>query len=204
MLLESVYDGAPSIVTGKYLTTVNEFTDQVPALRSAVLIEACERVMQLGPLSGVTKLLVEEDKGAILGSALCIATGLPLAVARWYPYNLATVGGNAEVFAVPLESEYFTGTLFVNGLSAGDRVLIVDDTISTGGTLAALINAANDSGAQVIDIRVVVEKMDNGGVARISDKFGIPVRSVIGISIDPETRQARVVKGTDNDGVTTA
>ena len=43
MLLESVYEGAPAILTGRYLTTVNEFTDQVPALRTSVLKEACKR-----------------------------------------------------------------------------------------------------------------------------------------------------------------
>jgi len=198
VLLESVYEGAPAILTGRYLTTVNEFTDQVPALRTSVLKEACKRLLDLGPLTGVTKLLVEEDKGAILGGALCLATGLPLAIARWYSYDLRAVGAGKPVVQVPLESEYFTGQLFVNGLAAGDRVLIIDDTISTGGTLISLIGAVHKMGAQVTDVRVVVEKPENGGINRISNAFDIQIKSVLSITIDEGTRRTRVLEPSDD------
>jgi adenine phosphoribosyltransferase len=193
MLLEQVYDGAPAVPSGKHLTTVNEFTDQIPALRRELLSEATERLLALGPFLGATKLLVEEDKGAILGAALCLATGLPLAVARWYSYPLDT-SGLKDPIVVAIDSEYFSGTLYVNGISKGDRVAIVDDTISTGGTLCALIRAVHDAGAHVSEVRVVVAKAANGGARRIQSEFGIPVRSVIEIDVDVNTRRARVVR----------
>jgi adenine phosphoribosyltransferase len=192
MLLEQVYNGAPAVHSGRHLTTVNEFTDQIPALRRELLSEATERLLALGPVDGATKLLVEEDKGAILGAALCLATGLPLAVARWYSYPLAASGLRAPI-AVKLDSEYFAGTLYVNGIASGDRVAIIDDTISTGGTLCALIRAVQQAGAEVSEVRVVVEKVSNGGAQRIEAEFNIPVRSVIKIDVDSSTRRSHVV-----------
>jgi adenine phosphoribosyltransferase len=150
----------------------------------------------LGAFHG-DKLLVEEDKGAVLGAAVCLATGLPLAMARWYTYDLSPAGAAAAAIppplVVPISSEYYSGTLYVNGVRPGDRVIVVDDTISTGGTLVALIQAVHGAGAKVVEVLVAVEKTAAGGADRIWNSFGIRVRSVIRIEIDPDTRRTRVV-----------
>jgi len=86
-------------------------------------------------------------------------TNLPLAIARWYPYSL----DEHNEIKVDLTSEYFTGDLYLNGVSPGDRVAIVDDTISTGGALIALIKAIRDAGADVTEAICVIEKLGNGG-----------------------------------------
>jgi|tagenome__1003787_1003787.scaffolds.fasta_scaffold20908857_2 adenine phosphoribosyltransferase len=193
MLLEQAYEQAPAVRSGTYLTTVNEFTDQQPALRTELLREACERVVALGDFSAADKLLVEEDKGAILGAAVCLVTGLPLAVARWYAYELPAPAPDAPVISVPIASEYFSGTLYVNGVERGDRVVIVDDTISTGGTLAALIRAVERAGATVTEVLVAVEKPANGGVKRIEREFGISVKSVVQVDVDEQSLRTHVL-----------
>ena len=187
MLLEQVYEGAPTIQSGRHRTTVNEFTDQSPALRPTVLREAAERLVALGKFDS-DKILVEEDKGAILGGVVALSANLPLAVARWYTYDL----GDGSI-SVPIDSEYFAGNLFVNGIEAGDRVTIVDDTISTGGTLIALIEAVQAAGATVSEVLVAVEKPENGGREKVSERFGIDVRTLIRIAVDGETNKAYVV-----------
>ncbi|MDM9382030.1 phosphoribosyltransferase family protein [Chlorogloeopsis sp. ULAP01] len=186
MLLEQVYENAPTVKSGTHYTTINEFTDQQPALRPDVLIEARNRLCKIGEFVA-NKILVEEDKGAILGAAICLEKKLPLAVARWYNYDLI------NSLVVPIKSEYFTGNLYMNGISPGDRVVIVDDTISTGGTLAALIEAVNKAGAKVVEILVAVEKVDYGGVKKIQAKYNLPVKSLIQISIDPLTHRTKVL-----------
>lgn len=183
VLIEDLYESATTVRTGHHHTTVNELTDQRPALRAAVLAEACDRLRRLGSFANVDKLLVEEDKGAILAGPLCLATGLPLAVARWYPYRLDGLG--APVIEVPITSEYFSGTLYVNGVEPGERVVIIDDTVSTGGTLAALIGAVHTAGAEVAEILVVTEKVRGGGVRAIRERFGIEIKSVIRIDVEP-------------------
>ena len=186
MLLEQVYENAPAVKSGKHYTTVNEFTDQQPALRPEVLAEARDRLCELGQFDA-DKILVEEDKGAILGAAICLAKKLPLAVARWYSYELN------HALTASIKSEYFSGKLYVNGISRGDRVVIVDDTISTGGTLVALIEAVSLAGASVVEVLVAVEKVNNRGAELIRSRFNLEVKSLIQITVDPLTQRARVL-----------
>jgi adenine phosphoribosyltransferase len=175
--------------TGGVHTTVNEFTDQQPALRPEVLAEACNRLCQAGVFHG-DKLLTEEDKGAILAGVVAMRTGLPLAVARWYPYGLGEHGGSV----VPLSCEYFTGTLYLNGIDPGDQVVLIEDTISTGGTIIALIDAVRQARAEVVEVLAVVEKVDNRGVERVLSRTGVAVKTLLKIRVDERTKRVLVVQ----------
>ncbi len=50
--------------------------------------------------------------------------------------------------------------MYINGIKSGDRVVIVDDVISTGGTMKALVTAFRRMGVEIVDIIVVIEKGD--------------------------------------------
>ena len=50
--------------------------------------------------------------------------------------------------------------LYLNGVEAGDRVLIVDDMISTSGTMRGTIQAVRKAGAEIADIVCVGEKVN--------------------------------------------
>ncbi len=173
--LKAVYERAGVVLSGRYHTTVNELTDQLPALRPEILEEAVSEVMRLGDFD-CDKLLVEEEKGAILGGVVALKAGLSLAMARRYNYDIPS-------FKVPLDSEYIQGHLYVNGIEPGDRVIIIDDTISTGGTLLALIHAVQEIGATVHDVVALVEKVDNDGVSRVYKQCGIEVKTLLRIQI---------------------
>jgi adenine phosphoribosyltransferase len=60
---------------------------------------------------------------------------------------------------------------------------IVDDTISTGGALVALINAVRQAGGHVTEVICVVEKVGNNGVRKVYDETGITVRSILKIHV---------------------
>jgi adenine phosphoribosyltransferase len=178
MLLKEVYKKAKVIKTGKHFTTINEFSDQIPGLRPEVLWEAARGVIKIGNFNA-DKIITEEDKGAPLATLVSVITGLPLAMARWYPYSL---GVHNEV-QVKIQSEYFQGTLYVNGIQPGERVTIVDDTISTGGTLISLIQAIQEAGAIVADVICVIEKVGNEGVRRVYEKTNVHVKSILKIMV---------------------
>ena len=183
--LVSVYTHASTVNSGlgKY-TTVNELTDQLPATRPVVLRAAVYMLYSMGRILG-NKVLSEDDKGAILAGMFATAVDRPLAMARQYPYNLPAEYGSV---AVPLDMEYQTGArLLVNGIATGDKVTIIDDTLSTGGTAAALIQAVRVRGAEVVEMRVVAEKLGFGGRERLK-ALGINVKSVLGIAIDANHR----------------
>lgn len=178
MLLEEVYRNAKVVSSGKSLTTVNEFTDQIPALRPAVLMEVAHGIIKLMDLS-VTKIVTEEDKGAALATAISLLTGIPLAMARWYSYNL----GDANEQVVDISSEYFQGKMYLNGIKAGDRVAIIDDTLSTGGAVIALVEAVRACGAELVDALCAVEKVGNHGFDNVHRSTGVSVKTLMKISV---------------------
>lgn len=174
-MLEDVYAAAGVVDSGRYLTTVNELCDQIPAMRPQLLRHVVDRLQSVLDLRGCTKILVEEEKGAIIGAALSLETGIPLAMARTYPYS---VPGHRVGFT----SEYTQGELYVNGIEPGDKVCLVDDTLSTGGTLISLISAVREIGAEVGEVAVVVEKAGNGGRRELA-RLGVTVSSLIEIQV---------------------
>jgi adenine phosphoribosyltransferase len=56
--------------------------------------------------------------------------------------------------------------MYINDVEAGDNVLVLDDVLSTGGTLTAICDALEDIGANLIDVVAVIKKV--GGENRLS------------------------------------
>jgi adenine phosphoribosyltransferase len=148
-----------------------------------VLQEATDWIMAQGDFAG-NKILTEEDKGAILAGVVTLLAKKSLAVARWYPYKLP----NAAAVKVQMSSEYREGDLYLNGIVASDRVTIIEDTISSGGTIIALVNAVRQAGAEVIEVLAVIEKIGYGGAERVKTATGITVKTGVGISVDDNGR----------------
>lgn len=186
--LTEVYESAGSVRTAKgRFTTVNELTDQVPAVRPRTLRAALSVLAGLDHVPDeATKVLSEEDKGAILAGLFSVSVGLPLAMAR---HNVTyDIPGSLQV---ALEMEYMDGRLTVNGLAPRDRLVIIDDTLASGGTLVALIQAARAAGCEIVDVRVIIEKLGYGGREALAD-IDIDVKAGLGIRVDDEGRIAVV------------
>ena len=179
-LVIEAFDDRPLIQFNKYKFLINPLTEQIPATSAALLKAASDWLVEAGDFSGANKIVGEEDKGAILVAGTSLATGLPFGMARWYPAGL-----EGQV-SVDFEMEYTSGKLFLNGVDAGDKVVIVDDMISTGGTMLALIQAVKLAGAEIVDIVCVAEKVEYGGVQRIAEETGYQVKTLVKISVRGE------------------
>lgn len=180
-VLKDVYSRAGSVLTskGRY-TTVNELTDQLPAVRPGVLYAALDVLLHIWAVpSYATVVLSEEDKGAILAGMFAAAADLPLAMAR---HNVTyRIPGAIQV---PLSMEYMDGRLEIHGVKPGDQVVLIDDTLASGGTMVALINAIREAGATVVDIRVVVEKLGYGGREKVATVTDLYIHAGLGIAVD--------------------
>jgi adenine/guanine phosphoribosyltransferase-like PRPP-binding protein len=93
---------------------------------------------------------------------------------------------------VDFDMEYASGQLFLNGIEQGDQVIIVDDMISTGGTMLALIEAVEQADATIIDIICVAEKIEYRGVDWIRNETGYQVKTLLQISVSGE--RSKVIK----------
>jgi adenine phosphoribosyltransferase len=175
-LLSEVYRNAGLVDSGRYPNTVSEFADQLPALRPEVLREAADAVIAATP-AGVTKVVVEEGKGVPLGTAVALAAGLPLAIARIYSHDFP---GRKVTY----DGEDEDAALYLNGVVAGDQVLVVEDTTSSGGVLVALIRTIREQGAEVAGVVAVVDKVLEGGVERVRRETGVAIQTLLPITIE--------------------
>jgi len=80
-----------------------------------------------------------------------------------------TKGNNVELIVSP---EY---------LEKGDQVLIIDDFLASGATIAGLVRLADVAGAQVLGIGTLIEKAFEGGRALLQP-LGLPIHALVSIS----------------------
>jgi adenine phosphoribosyltransferase len=105
-----------------------------------------------------------EARGFIFAPALAYALGAGFVPVR-KPKKLP-----AETVSVTYDLEYGTDTLEMHkdAVRQGDRVLIVDDLLATGGTAAAAARMVRDAGGVVAGLGFVVELTFLGGRGRLS------------------------------------
>jgi adenine phosphoribosyltransferase len=84
----------------------------------------------------------------------------------------------AATYAETYQLEYGTATLemHADAVSPGERVLIIDDVLATGGTAAATVSLIRRSGAEVAGLAVVIELGFLDGRASLD---GLEVRSLL-------------------------
>jgi adenine phosphoribosyltransferase len=73
--------------------------------------------------------------------------------------------------------------IHADAIGAGDRVLIVDDLIATGGTANAAIDLVRKSGGQVVAAAFVIDLPDLGGAAKLKAK-GVKVHTLVAFEGD--------------------
>ncbi len=81
-------------------------------------------------------------------------------------------------YAQSYDLEYGSATIEVHqdAFAPGERVLIVDDVLATGGTGAATVELVRKAGAEVAGIAVIMELSFLGGQAKLP---GVPIRSLL-------------------------
>jgi adenine phosphoribosyltransferase len=181
-LIAADFDGRPTHrVVGQGGRTFEFFptsiTDNIPPLQPAVSHAICLLSrLHLEHAAQATLGVGEEDRGAMIISDLLLSLDLPRTLARWTP-----TGAPGEV-QVPLSNEYIQEgdtRIFLNGVRPHDRVLVIDDLISTGGTLLALVEAVRAAGASILEIFTIGEKSENRGRAYLKAKTGLSLKTML-------------------------
>ncbi|XP_050229719.1 adenine phosphoribosyltransferase 3 [Mercurialis annua] len=107
-----------------------------------------------------------EARGFIFGPPIALAIGakfVPMRKPRKLP---------GEVISEEYVLEYGTDCLemHVGAVKSGERALVVDDLIATGGTLCAAMNLLERAGAEVVECACVIELPDLKGRERLNGK----------------------------------
>lgn len=173
-LLESLRE-APVVKKGDYDYFVHGISDGVPAMDPEVLIEISKYLHEDLDLSKVDKIVGVEAMGIHIATALAIETGIPLVIVRKRQYGLP---GEHEIWK---HTGYGTSKLYINDLNEGDNILLVDDVVSTGGTLSVLINELKAMGINLIDTVVVVEKGEGRSI--VEEATGEKIKTLVKLDV---------------------
>jgi len=150
-LLRESLDGVPIVDKGGYQYFVHPITDGASAI-DPLLLEEVVLEFQKEADFDCDKIVTIEAMGIPLATLLSHKTRKPFVIVRKRSYGLP---GELSIEAA---TGYSRNKLFVNGLNRGDRVVIVDDVLSTGGTLVAVVKALRSIGVKVEHIHVVFNK----------------------------------------------
>jgi len=124
--------------------------------------------------AGVAKVAGIEARGFILGGAVAHRLGVgfvPVRKKGKLPH---------ETVRISYALEYGTDEIEVHrdAVTPGERVLLVDDLIATGGTAVAAVELLRSIGAEVVAAAFVIDLPDLGGAARLR-ALGLPVQTLV-------------------------
>jgi len=115
-----------------------------------------------------------EARGFIFGTAVAYELGVgfvPIRKKGKLPF---------DTYEQDYQLEYGQDTIemHADSIRKGERVLVVDDLIATGGTAEAAIKLIQKTGAEIVGAAFVVDLPDLGGLKRITD-MGVPVTALV-------------------------
>jgi adenine phosphoribosyltransferase len=114
---------------------------------------------------GIDKFAAIESRGFFFASPLAYQLGIGLIPLR-KPGKLP-----AETISESYALEYGEASLEIHkdAVKKGERVVIIDDLLATGGTAAASVALIEKLGGDVVEIAFIVELADLGGRAKLGD-----------------------------------
>ncbi|MFE6786029.1 adenine phosphoribosyltransferase [Streptomyces sp. NPDC057680] len=125
---------------------------------------------------GATKIVGLEARGFILAAPVAVRAGLGFVPVR----KAGKLPG--ATLRQAYELEYGTAEIEVHAedLAAGDRVMVIDDVLATGGTAEASIELIRRAGAEVAGVAVLMELGFLPGRARLEPGLnGAPLTALI-------------------------
>ncbi|MEU5428023.1 adenine phosphoribosyltransferase [Streptomyces olivoreticuli] len=153
------------------------FKDITPLLADAkafglltdTFAELCERL-------GATKVVGLEARGFILGAPAAVRAGIGFIPVR----KAGKLPG--ACLAQSYELEYGTAEIemHADAVGPGDRVLVIDDVLATGGTAEAALQLIRRAGAEVAGVAVLMELGFLDGRRRLAEGLGdAPLEALI-------------------------
>ena len=130
------------------------------------LIEKCGQI---------DKIVTMEAMGIPLATIVSLNMNIPFTIIRKRKYDFP------DEVSVERATGYSNSKLYINGLKKGDKIVIVDDMLSTGGTLRAVLTALKKMGVVIKGVFIAVNK---GNVAKeIMDESNVSITTLVNIDV---------------------
>ena len=142
------------------------FRDITPLLQNGdAFKEAIRQLAEYAKEKGATAIVGPEARGFMFGCPVANELNLGFVPAR-KPGKLPR-----EVLTIDYSLEYGVNSLCIHkdALKKGDKVLVVDDLLATGGTALAACKLVEMAGAEVVGLAFIIELVDLKGKELLKD-----------------------------------
>ncbi|MBN2540186.1 MAG: adenine phosphoribosyltransferase [Bacilli bacterium] len=143
-----------------------QFKDITPLIGDGEAFQsAISDLAEFAKQQQANKVIGPDARGFIIGAPVSTKLGIGFIPVR-KPGKLPR-----EVLTFDYQLEYGSNTLCMHkdAIKPGDKVVIMDDLLATGGTVEATINLVEEAGGEVVGLGFMIELVDLGGRAKIKD-----------------------------------
>jgi len=143
------------------------FYDITTLMKDAVGFKSALDAMASRYAVGSVDLVVGiESRGFIFGAAVADRIGAGFAPVR----KLGKLPSTTRRASYALEYGNDALEIHEDAITKGQRVLVVDDLLATGGTAAATVGLVKALGGEVVGVQVLIELLALGGRAKLVDE----------------------------------
>ncbi|ODN71579.1 adenine phosphoribosyltransferase [Methylobrevis pamukkalensis] len=138
---------------------------------------AVDELVQPWAGSKIDKVAGIEARGFIVGGAVAhqLSAGfVPIRKKGKLPHDTVSVAYSLEYGLDEIE-------IHRDAIAPGEKVILVDDLIATGGTALGAVELIRRLGGEVVAACFIIDLPDLGGAARLGDA-GVPVRTLVSFS----------------------
>ncbi len=165
----------PVVEMEDYHYFIHPLSDGLPLVEQDLLHEVVKAVEKRADLE-CDYILTAQSMGFPLAAALSMETGLPYKFIRKRKYGL-----DNEV-PISQSTGYSENEMYLNFIEKGDKVFLIDDVLSTGGTLKSIIKALQDIGVNICDVMVIFEKA--GKKEKLEEELGVEIKSLLKVKME--------------------
>ncbi len=173
--LEKSMENCPVTEINGYYYFIHPVTDGLPLVEPELLEEVMNAVIEVGNLD-CDYILTAQSMGFPLATALSLKTRLPYKYIRKRSYGL-----NQEV-SISQITGYSSSDMYINFVDKGDKVFLIDDVLSTGGTLRAIVKALKAMEVEIVDTVIIFEKI--GVREKLEQELGIKIKSLLKLKME--------------------
>ena len=166
-LRQSVHD-APVVERDGSRYLVHPVSNGIPTLDPRLMREVVTGLVQLVDFEDADVIVTPVTMGVHVATALSLVTDVPMVVIRSREYG----------FDGETPFEHPDGEYYLNDVTAGDRVVVVDDLVNTGQSIAAILEALDDVGAETLDVACVLRRVESR-----DDLAGVDVKRLLDVAV---------------------